>query len=290
MIYHVMLSLRPRQWTKNLLLFAGIIFSKNLFSLPLLYKSVLGFVAFCFISGTAYIINDLLDLKQDRIHPVKSLRPLASGKISVFWALVTAAVIGGSSLWLSFYLNVMLGWMASLYLILMIGYSFLFKKIVIVDVLVIASGFVLRAAAGAVVIGVTISSWLLVCTIFLALFLALCKRRHELVILNQNAQDHRKILGEYSSYLLDQMIAVVTASTVMAYALYTTSKETIEKFETRNLVFTIPFVLYGIFRYLYLVHQKEMGGSPELILLKDKGMIINIFLYLIAGALILYWI
>jgi 4-hydroxybenzoate polyprenyltransferase len=289
MIAYFIISLRPRQWTKNLLLFAGLIFSQHLFSPSYLYRSVLGFAIFCGISGTVYIINDVMDLKQDRAHPLKSKRPLASGKLSVVWALILAGLLGGACVWLSFRLSVTFGCMVSFYLFLMTSYSALLKKVVILDVLIIASGFVLRAAAGAEVIGVPISSWLLICTTFLALFLALCKRRHELVLLGENARDHRQILGEYSAYLLDQMISVVTASTVMAYALYTTSKETIDKFNTRNLVFTVPFVLYGVFRYLYLVHKKEMGGSPELVLLKDKGMIINILLYLVSGAVILYW-
>ena len=289
MMLRLIESLRPRQWTKNLLLFAGLLFSKSLFSTPLLLKTVFGFVLFCLLSGAAYLINDLVDLKQDRVHPLKSKRPLASGKISVPWVVVTVCVLIPGSLILSFVLDTEFGWIASLYLLVMVGYTVLFKRIVILDVLIIAFGFVLRAVAGTVIIDVTISSWLLICTTFLALFLALSKRRHELVLLGEDAKSHRKILGEYSAYLLDQMIGVVTASTVMAYALYTTASDTVAKFGTRNLVFTLPFVLYGIFRYLYLVHRKDMGGSPELVLLKDKGMIINILLYLITGAFIIYW-
>ena len=158
----------------------------------------------------------------------------------------------------------------------------------ILDVIIIAMGFVIRAAAGAMAIEVIISSWLLVCTTFLALFLGLSKRRHELVLLEEGAGSHRRILAEYSPALIDQMIAVVTASTVMAYALYTMSAETVAKFGTRNLIFTLPFVLYGIFRYLYLVHQKRLGGSPELILLKDVSMIVNVALWVIAAGLIIY--
>ncbi|MFH1941491.1 MAG: hypothetical protein ABIL68_05250 [bacterium] len=186
------------------------------------------------------------------------------------------------------FLNTRFGWIAAAYVVVMLSYTFFLKKVVILDVIVIASGFVLRAVAGAVVIDVSISSWLLVCTIFLALFLGLNKRRHELILLGEDATSHRHILKEYSPYLLDQMISVVTASTVMAYALYTTAAETVEKFGTRNLILTLPFVLYGIFRYLYLVHQKNMGGSPEQIFIKDGAMMLNIVLYLAVVGVILY--
>ena len=261
----------------------------SLFNGALLLKASLAFLLFCLLSGTEYIVNDLLDLEKDRAHPLKSRRPIASGRLKPSNAKVFAVVFSIVGISGSFVLNTNFGLIAAAYYFLMLGYTLAFKRVVILDVLIIAVGFVLRAVAGAVVIDVTISSWLLVCTTFLALFLGLSKRRHELVLLGEDAVNHRKILGEYSPYLLDQMIAVVTASTVMAYALYTTAADTVEKFGTRNLVFTLPFVLYGIFRYLYLVHQKKMGGSPESILIKDRAMILNILLYLIATGFILYW-
>ena len=282
-------SLRPKQWTKNLLLFAGLLFSKSLFQVPLLLKSLGGFAVFCVLSGTVYLVNDLLDLEQDKAHPLKSKRPLASGRLPVPLAMVSAIFLGGIGVVSSFLLGTSFGLIAVVYFILMAGYTLKLKHMVILDVIVLAMGFVLRAIAGATVIHVTISSWFLVCTTFLALFLGLGKRRHEIVLLGEGAQSHRKILGEYSPYLLDQMVAVVTASTVMAYALYTTAAETVEKFGTRNLLFTLPFVLYGVFRYLYLVHQKNMGGSPEQILIQDRPMILNILFYLAAVGIILYW-
>jgi len=288
MVISLIKSLRPNQWSKNLLLFAGLLFSKSLFEAPLLLKATIGFFLFCILSGAEYVLNDVVDLNQDKAHPIKSKRPLASGKLSTSFAVSTVVILMASGISLSFFLNDAFGWVATAYALLMLGYTFFLKRIAILDVLVIAVGFVLRAIAGTVVIGVSISSWLLVCTIFLALFLGLCKRRHELVLLGENANTHRKILGEYTPYLLDQMIAVATASTVMSYTLYTTAADTVEKFGTRNLVFTLPFVLYGIFRYLYLVHQKNMGGSPENILIKDRGMTINIFLYLVTTGFILY--
>jgi len=274
-------TMRPRQWTKNLLVFAALIFSQNLSKLPMVSDTTIAFIIFCLLSGSVYTLNDLLDVKQDRTHPKKSQRPLASGKLKPPIAIVSGLILVVLSLANAFWLNTNFGFIALGYFILQIAYSTVLKHVVILDVLAVSIGFVLRAIAGAEVITVPISSWLLVCTILLALFLSLGKRRHEIILLEDNAADHRKILFEYSPALLDQMISVVTASTVVAYALYTMSAETINKFQTDNLKYTIPFVLYGIFRYLYLIHQKSEGGSPEKILLNDRPLLINIILYLL---------
>jgi len=274
-------TMRPRQWTKNLLVFAALIFSQNLSNLPMVSDATIAFIIFCLLSGSVYTLNDLLDVKQDRTHPKKSQRPLASGKLQPPIAIVSGSILVLLSLANAFWLNTNFGFIALGYFILQIAYSTALKHVVILDVLAVSIGFVLRAIAGAEVINVPISSWLLVCTILLALFLSLGKRRHEIILLEDNAADHRKILFEYSPALLDQMISVVTASTVVAYALYTMSAETITKFQTDNLKYTIPFVLYGIFRYLYLIHQKSEGGSPEKILLNDRPLLINIILYLL---------
>lgn len=280
--------MRPRQWTKNLLLFAALVFSKNLFHLPMLKDVFVAFIIFCLLSGSVYTLNDLIDLAQDRNHPKKSKRPLASGKLKPSTAIISGIILVVLSLANAFWLNTNFAWIAVGYFILQIAYSTVLKHVVILDVLAVSVGFVLRAIAGAEVIEVPISSWLLICTILLALFLALGKRRHELLLLENNAVHHRKILYEYSPGLLDQMISVATASTVVAYALYTMSTETIEKFHTDNLKYTIPFVLYGIFRYLYLIHQKSEGGSPEKILLNDKPLLMDIILYLITVWLFTY--
>jgi len=288
MVVQIVKSLRPKQWTKNLFIFAALVFSKNLFNLPLLIETSLAFFIFCLLSGCVYIVNDLADLESDKKHPLKSQRPLASGKLKFSEAVGALIILVPVSLGFSFYMGMPFFLTALGYLFLQLAYSFLLKHIIILDVLSVACGFILRVVAGAMAIQVKISPWLLICTILLALFLALSKRRHELILLEEGAQDHRKILKEYSPYLLDQMISVVTASTVMAYALYTMSGETIKKFGTKNLIFTIPFVLYGIFRYLYLIHQKKAGGNPESILLTDKPLIIAIILWIIAVALILY--
>ncbi len=274
-------TMRPRQWTKNLLVFAALIFSQNLSNLPMVSDATIAFIVFCFLSGSVYTLNDLLDIKQDRTHPKKSQRPLASGQLKPPVAIISGSILVVLSLANAFWLNTNFGFIALGYFILQIAYSTALKHVVILDVLAVSIGFVLRAIAGAEVINVPISSWLLVCTILLALFLSLGKRRHEIILLEDNAADHRKILFEYSPALLDQMISVVTASTVVAYALYTMSVETINKFHTDNLKYTIPFVLYGIFRYLYLIHQKSEGGSPEKILLNDRPLLINIILYLL---------
>ena len=287
-IIQIVTSTRPKQWTKNLFIFAALLFSRNLFDLSLLLKTILAFFIFCLLSGCVYIVNDLADLESDKKHPLKSQRPLASGKLKFSEAIGALITLVPVSLGFSFYMGTPFFLTALGYLFLQLAYSFLLKHIIILDVFSVAFGFVLRVVAGAMVIQVKISPWLLICTILLALFLALSKRRHELILLEEGAQDHRKILKEYSPYLLDQMISVVTASTVMAYSLYTMSGETIRKFGTKNLIFTIPFVLYGIFRYLYIVHQKKAGGNPESIILTDRSLIVAIILWIIAVALILY--
>lgn len=281
-------AMRPNQWTKNLILFAGLIFAQRLFDVASIERSVLAFCLFCLLSSAIYIINDIKDVKQDRQHPLKRKRPIASGELSIPAATAAAAVISMGALGGAFALDKSFSVVAFIYFILLFAYSFWLKHLVILDVLTIAIGFVLRAIAGAEVLNVSFSSWLLLCTILLALFLALSKRRHEIVLLGNGAQSHRKILEEYSSYLLDQMIGVVTASTLMSYALYTMAPETVAKLHTSNMIFTTPFVIYGIFRYLYLVHQKEEGGNPSSVLLSDKPILINILLWGVVSVFFIY--
>jgi len=223
---------------------------------------VTAFLVFCILSGVVYILNDLIDLEQDKMHPIKSKRPLASGQLKPSFAIISLIVLMVLSSGIAVvFLNIPFIITAVLYLLLQIIYSTVLKHIVIIDVFSIAAGFLLRVIAGAEVIEVTISTWLLFCTILLSLFLALSKRRHELILLEGNAMHHRKILFEYSPKLLDQMISIVTTSTVVAYILYTVSEDTVRKFGTDNLKYTVPFVLYGIFRYLYLIHQKVKGEA-----------------------------
>src|SRR5262245_11790287 len=252
----VFTSLRPHQWTKNLIIFVALGLSKHLFEPEPVLRTLLAFAVFCGLSGTVYLMNDVADVERDRLHPTKRLRPVASGALGVRAASVIAAVLAAVSVAGSLLLGLDFLGRAIFSLVLNIAYSFRIKNVVILDVIAVSIGFVIRAVAGAVAISVQISEWLLICTILLALFLTLAKRRHELTSLNESASGHRRILAEYSPYLLDQMIAVVTASCVTAYAFYTTAAETRDKYQTDKLAWTLPFVLYGIFRYLYLVHQK----------------------------------
>jgi len=287
-VKQILISMRPKQWTKNVILFAALIFSRNLFHTQSLLRVLEAFSLFILLSGSVYIFNDLIDIEKDRCHPKKSQRPLASGKLKPANAIIFSILIGITSLVFSFLLNIRFGMVVLSYLILQLAYTLSLKDIIILDVFCVAAGFVLRVLAGVVVIDVPVSNWLLVCTMLLALFLSFCKRRHELVNLGGEAVNHRRSLREYSPYLLDQMIAVVTASTLISYGLYTMSTETVQKFQTTNLKYTIPLVLFGIFRYLYLIHQKDEGGNPESIILKDKPMILNVCIYVLMVALILY--
>lgn len=288
LVLNLLTSARPGQWTKNLLLFAGLIFGRKVFSASAVVEAVTAFVIFCALSGAVYLINDVLDRESDRRHPLKAWRPIASGAVGVPAAVGAALVLAAAGIFAAFGLNGRFGLAASAYLALLVLYSGLLKHIVIIDVLTIAVGFVLRAVAGAVAVDVEIGHWLLVCTILLALFIALAKRRHELTLLADGAASHRPILGEYSPYLLDQMIAVVTASTLVAYAFYTISPETEQKFGTHWLGLTIPFPLYGIFRYLYLVHQRAGGGSPADLLFTDRPLLACVALWALTVALIIY--
>ncbi len=281
-------SLRPEQWTKNLIIFGGLLFGQRLFDLHSVLYASAGFAVFCALSGVVYLVNDVADRDVDRRHPLKRHRPIASGELSTSAAIGAAVTIGAVALIVSFMLGKEFGLFASAYVALLAGYSGPLKHVVIIDVLTIAIGFVLRAAAGAAVIHVPISNWLLFVTILGALFLALSKRRHELVLLADDATSHRPILQEYTPYLLDQMISVVTASTLVAYAFYTVNAETVEKFHTTHLGLTLPFLLYGIFRYLYLVHRKEGGGSPAEMLLNDRPLLLCVALWALAVALIIY--
>ncbi len=290
----LVLSLRPAQWTKNLIVFAALLFGgrelqhQGASVSAAAVAATAAFAIFCVLSGVAYLINDVRDREADRSHPVKALRPIASGALHPREAVAAAAVLGTAALAAAFALDFGFGVTAVAYITLLLFYSLSLKHFVIVDVMTIAMGFVLRAAAGAVVIHVPLSQWALIVTILLALFLALSKRRHELVSLSEGAGTHRPSLREYSPYLLDQMISVVTAATVVAYASYTVSAETVAKFGTDRLALTLPFPLYGIFRYLYLVHRRDGGGSPSEMLLNDGPLLICVALWVAAVGLILY--
>ena len=288
MIGAVVVSLRPRQWVKNLFVFAGVVFGQKLLT-PALFSAFGAFLIFCGLSGAVYLLNDVADREQDRLHPEKRNRPVAAGRLPAGVAVIAAVVLIGVGLGASFLISGRFALTALAYVVLLSAYSAWLKHLVIVDVLVVAIGFVLRAVAGALAVQVAISGWLLICTILLALFLALGKRRHEVISLESEAVRHRAILAEYSAALLDQMIAVVTASTVTAYALYTMSPETVAKFHTALLPATLPFVLYGVFRYLYLLYQRQIGGNPSDAVLHDRALLLNTLLWMASVLLIIYW-
>lgn len=287
-IKYIFLSLRPKQWTKNLLIFAALVFSQNLNNGLYDTATIAGFIIFCIVSGSIYTLNDIVDRKKDKLHPKKAKRPVASGKLPVVYAVLSFLFFSILGVISAFNLETNFGWVVVVYFALQILYTFILKNIVILDIFIIAIGFVLRVVAGAEIIAVPISSWLLVCTLFLSLFLALGKRRFELIKMDKKATSHRSALKEYNVSLLDQMITVVTSATVVAYAIYTLSPETVKKFNTDKLMYTLPFVLYGVFRYLYLIYQKETGGHPEEILISDVPLIINILLYGFTVWLIIY--
>jgi len=268
--------------------FAPLVFSRRLFDRWAFLEVLAGFLIFSLAASSVYIFNDLTDIESDRRHSEKKSRPLPSGEISTQIAILISAVLCALSLAVSFLMDRQFGFIVLSYIIINALYSIILKHLVIIDVMVIAASFVLRVLAGAAIVRVYPSNWLIICTILLSLFLGFSKRRRELILLTDNANSHRQVLEHYSPYFLDQMISVVTATTVMSYMLYTVSDETIKFFGTRQLLWTVPFVLYGIFRYLYLVHQKEGGGDPSEIVLKDKPLLINILLWGISCISLIY--
>lgn len=311
MLGYLFKSMRPRQWSKNAVLFVPLLFTYRqywrLFTPEMwsfLSLTLAGFFLFCLFSGVVYVVNDLVDVERDRCHPRKRLRPIASGKLSRRDAIAGAGAVFAVATVGSLVLDglsqssldpgatpvfpfpfpftlVALG-----YLALQFSYSFYLKRIVLIDVFAIAAGFLLRAVAGGAVIQVPISPWLYVVLILGALFLGFAKRRNELLLLEENASDHRAVLREYTPELLDEMISVATASTIIAYSLYTFTAENLPR--NHAMMLTIPFVLYGMFRYLYLIHVKNEGGSPEELFLKDRPLLLTIFAYGVSVIAILY--
>jgi 4-hydroxybenzoate polyprenyltransferase len=284
----LLVSLRPDQWHKNLIVFAALIFAVKLLDRAALARATAAFLIFCAVSSVVYLINDVADRDQDRLHPVKRLRPIAAGEISPGTALTFAGALGAAALGTAYWLRPAFGLAAVAYLALFVVYTTSLKHIVVLDVMAIAIGFVLRAVAGGLVIDVHVSNWLLVCTMLGALFLGLAKRRHEITLLADGAKGHRKILEEYDPYLLDQMIGVVAAATMVAYIIYCASPETHAFFGTEWMVLTTPFPIYGLFRYLYLVHRKSGGGNPSDLLLTDRPMLACVLLWGITAVMIIY--
>lgn len=278
---------RPSQWTKNLVVFAAVIFARRVGEPRLVASAAVAFVLFSFLSSAVYILNDVADREEDRRHPTKRARPIASGALPVPAALVGAVALAAAALLLGFRLATPFGVTLLFYLVLNLLYSLRLKEIMGLDVLSISVGFVTRAIGGVEALhgamnDVLLSPWLLVCTFFLSLLLALCKRRTELALLGDGASTHRPVLSQYSLPLVDGLVLIVASSTILAYAIYTIWPATVEKFGTERLVYTVPFVVYGIFRYLFLVYRKEMGGNPSEVLYRDAPLLATLVLWVAA--------
>ncbi len=286
-IYGLLRTLRPRQWIKNGFVFAALVFDGKLTVWPLLLRTTFAFILFCMVSSTVYIINDLADIEKDRQHPKKKRRALPSGQMQPWFAVLSAVGILAVCLPLSFWLDPYFGLIIVTYLLLNVAYSFALKNVVIIDVMVVAAGFVLRVGAGVIVAEAErFSPWLYVCTIFLALFLAIGKRRHELSYLAAGANDHRRSLNEYTFPFLDEMSHLVTTGAVISYSIYTFSAVNLP--DNYAMMLTIPFVIYGVFRYQYLIHVRGEGGAPEMLLYTDRPLLLDLMLWGIAVILILY--
>lgn len=281
--------MRPAQWVKNLFVLAPLVFAHRLDDLRQLERAALAFALFCAAASAVYLFNDLRDLEQDRQHPLKSRRPIPSGALPIPFAAAAAFVLAGGALGASFALGRPFALLLAFYVTLNVLYSTTLKHVVILDVMSIAAGFVVRVLAGAAAIGVAVSNWLLLCGGFLALFLAFAKRRHELALAANDAALQRRVLEHYSLTFLDQMINVVTASTLLSYALYSVAPETAERLGTTRLVWTIPFVLFGIFRFLYLLYQRPSERNPTERILVDPPFVINFALWGALVVALIYW-
>jgi 4-hydroxybenzoate polyprenyltransferase len=286
-IRQIIVAMRPYQWFKNMLVFAALFFSKSFYDWNNVYKVTFAFILFCLASSAVYIMNDLRDIEEDKIHPVKKLRPIASGKIKKSLAIVLMTILFIASLGISFYFSMSFFIIITFYVTLNIGYSMGLKKVVILDVILLSIGFLLRAIAGAIVISLEASPWLFICTLMLALLLGFGKRYNELKTLCLGAEKHRITLKEYSLSFLEKLMVISAATASVTYSLYTMSAETLERLHSRSLIYTTPMVLFGIFRYLYLVLEKNSGGDPTKLLLFDLQMIANFSIWVITVFLIL---
>lgn len=289
MLLQILLSTRPRQWVKNLFVLAALVFSENLFSGSQLQRSLAGLGCFCLLSGAIYLFNDVFDLERDQQHPRKSKRPIPSGNLSVPVALLAGSLLLASALWAAHELSASFFVVVSVYAGTNLAYSYRLKRVVLVDVLIVASGFLLRALGGALIIQVRISDWFILCIFTLALFLATVKRRQELVKLQGAAGEHRPILAEYSVGYLDQVISVLTSATIVFYALYAMGVGEGGQGDARPpMQWTIPFVLYGILRYLFIVHRYDGGDNPTMVIWEDRPLQIALFLWLGVSVALLY--
>lgn len=281
-------ALRPKQWAKNVFVFAAMVFAGKLFDGSAWLRTLAAFAIFSAVASAVYLVNDVSDRAADALHPTKRFRPIAAGIVGPTQALVTAAVLAAAGLWSAFLLSHELLWIVVIYLAQSAAYNLGLKRQFLLDAMLVAFGFVLRAVAGAAAIGAEISPWLLCCTFLLALFLSFGKRRHELALLGEGAQAHRSALGQYSLTMLDSWIGSLSAASIVCYALYTQSERTVEHFKTSQLILTLPFVIYGLFRYQHLVMREDRGGDPGAVLFKDKGMILAVLGWGFTAAVVIY--
>ncbi len=288
-IKYLFFALRPKQWIKNFFIFLPLVFGKKLFAYPVNLKVIAAFFLFSITSSVVYLINDIIDVEKDKLHPTKRLRPIASGKLKVREAWIAAAILGAVPIICSFLLDIHFGMVVVAYLAFNLLYSKILKEAVIIDVFCIGGFFLLRIIAGSIVAKVQMSHWIIFMTVLLALFLGFNKRRQELSILGQQAVRHRHVLTQYNSYFIDQMVLVITSSIVVCYMLYTVDSTTIARFGTSHLMYSIPFVYYGIFRYLYLIHKLKKEGDPTRILIADRKMQLNLALWLIVCIFVAYF-
>ncbi|MEO8664613.1 MAG: decaprenyl-phosphate phosphoribosyltransferase [Ignavibacteria bacterium] len=280
---------RPKQWIKNLFVFAPILFAGSLLDFPLLFQNILAFIAFCGISSSIYVLNDIIDVESDRAHKKKRYRPIAAGDVSIAHAKILFGFLLLLTALICFKLNSLFILTVCIYFVNNLLYSFKIKNVVLLDVFSISLGFILRVIGGAVAINISVSSWMIITTIFISLFLGISKRRAELSGPNQESlEKQRKVLSDYDVTFVDQLNTIAATGTIISYALYTVSEKAILAFHSEKLIYTTPFVIYGIFRYLYLLHQKNLGESPTQIVTKDIPIIINSLLWLIVCAVIIY--
>ncbi|WP_234122149.1 decaprenyl-phosphate phosphoribosyltransferase [Clostridium hydrogenum] len=276
--------MRPKQWTKNLFVFGAVLFSGNFVSKDLFLANILVFIMFCLASSSIYVLNDIIDVEKDKLHPVKKFRPIASGKVSKLQGIILDIVLFLIILIFTYRFNFEVLIVILVYIVMNIFYSFILKNVVIIDVMVITAGFVLRIESGSIATNVELSPWIILCTILLSLFLGLNKRKSEIVALKSDSVKTRKILKEYSVELIDKMLTIVTPSILMAYCLYTFNST-----QSKSMMFTIPFVLYGIFRYQYLMETQNIGGKPEDVFTKDKAFLVNIICWFLVVVCVIYF-
>lgn len=290
MIPNLIKLARPKQWLKNFFVFAPLLFSKHIFDPSYVINSLEAFFTFCLISSAVYVINDILDVESDRAHPKKKFRPIASGEISVNRALIFLVILCAVIALTFFFEKPIFVFVIALYFLTNLFYSLKIKSVVLLDVFFISFGFMLRVLGGAAAIGVTVSSWMVLTTIFISLFLAISKRRGELsqIVNAENIEKQRPVLKEYSVEFADQLNTIAAAGTIISYALYTVSERTLSTFGTERLIYTTPFVIYGIFRYMYMMHKKNLGESPTSIVVKDLPILLNVIFWFLACLLIIY--